>query len=192
MAFNVPSYDADLLSFGPGIVYMGTAGACPWGISAQSTADIGAVDEGMVLTHATEVLDVNQGNPRQLIKSFRTSETVTFAFTGFEWLAANMDDYLGAGHVSGNNFSYGGDVSFNEVSLRLQHAAPPQAGATVGATIIIDIWEARADGNLALTFGADLHGFPVTFTALQASTDWLLAPLAAGYQYYKMQIIPAP
>ena len=189
--FNVPTYDADLLSFGPGVVYIGASGSSPWGSSLEKTADVGAVDEGMVLTHSVEVLDVLQGNPRQLIKSFRTLETVTFAFTGFEWKISNLDKYLGAGHVSGNEFAFGGDVSFTECSLRLRHQAPPESGQTVGATVTIDIWKARSNGDLALTFGGELHQFPLTFTALQADKNWVGESLAAGYQYYRITREPS-
>lgn len=185
MSFNVPSYDADLLSFGPGMVYLGAAGATP-------TSDVGAVDEGMALAHAVEVLDVQQGNPRRLIKSFRTGETVTFAFSGFEWKIANLEYYLGAGTRAGDLFKFGGDISFTEVSLRLVHQMPPLAGASVGSTVILDIWRARSNGDLTLTFGADLHSFPVTFTALQGTTDWASVALAQGEEYYKMTIQYAP
>jgi hypothetical protein len=142
----------------------------------------------MALSHAVEVLDVQQGNPRRLIKSFRTSETVTFAFAGFEWKIANLPYYLGAGHQSGDTFKFGGDISFQEAALTLQHQTPPIGGDAVGSTIIIDIWRARANGDLAMTFGADLHSFPVTFTALQATRDWADEVLAQGEEYYKMTI----
>lgn len=181
MSFNVPTYDSDLLSFGPGIVWIGAVGATP-------LSDIGAVDEGMTLAHAIEVLDVQQGNPRRLIKSFRTSETVTFAFAGFEWKIANLPYYLGAGSQAGDTFKFGGDIAFTEAALRLQHQTPPIGGDTVGSTIFIDIWRARSNGDLSLTFGADLHSFPVTFTALQATEDWASVALAQGEEYYKMTV----
>lgn len=184
MSFNVPAYDADLLSFGPGVVWISAVGTTPR--DSEATSAVGAIDEGMTLAHAVEVLDVQQGNPRRLIKSFRTSETVTFAFAGFEWKMDKLPLYLGGGSESGDILKFGGDIAFNEVSLQLQHQTPPIGGDTVGSTIFIDIWRARANGDLSLTFGADLHSFPVTFTALQATKDFLLVPLAQGEEYYKM------
>ena len=184
MSFNVPKYDSDLLSFGPGVVWISAVGTTPR--QNEDASAVGAIDEGMTLAHAIEVLDVQQGNPRRLIKSFRTSETVTFAFAGFEWKMDKLPFYLGAGTEAGGVLKYGGDIAFTEVSLQLQHQTPPIGGDSVGSTILIDIWRARSNGDLSMTFGADLHSFPVTFTALQATQDFLLNPLAQGEEYYKM------
>lgn len=185
MAFNLPSYDEKNFSFGPGVVYIGVAGQTP-------SSDVGAVDVGMTLTHATDLLDVQQGNPRELVESFRTVENVTFAFTGLEWKIENLDKYIGGGSVSGDTFKYGGSLRTTQVSLRLVHQMPPAAGKTVGSTVIIDIWKARPVGDLAITFGMDLHNFPVTFNAMQASKDWTGEPLAEGERYYRLQIQKAP
>jgi hypothetical protein len=185
MAFNVPTYHTDRLSFGPGVIFIGTAGATP-------TTDIGAVDEGMTLTHGVELLDVRQGNPGRLIKSFRTSDSVTFAFSGFEWNLDNLPKLLGAGHTSGDEFGYGGDLSITEVSLKLVHQMPPKSGAAVGSTVIIEIWKARANGDLTMTFGADLHSFPVTFSALHSTQNWWLEDLDSGHEYYRMTYQQAP
>jgi len=185
MAFNLPDYNADKLSFGPGVVLFGVAGETPG-------TDVGAVDEGMTLTHAVEVLDVLQGAPRRIVKSFRLGDTVTFAFAGFEWTIENFPELLGAGHVSGDEYGYGGDLSIQEVSLRLRHNMPPKTGASVGSTLTIDIFRARSNGDLTLTFGAEIHSFPATFTALQSTEDWAGNALDSGEEYYKMTLQEAP
>ena len=185
MAYNVPSYDTGNLSFGPGIVYIGAEGATP-------SADIGAIDVGMALAHAPELLDVMQGNPRELIESFRVAEVVTFAFSGFEWKVDNLDKLLGGGEVSGDTFRYGGSLRSTKLSLKLVHQMPPAVGKTVGSTVIIDIWKARSAGDLTMTFGMDLHSFPVTVAALHSATDWGGVALTAGQQYYRLQIQEAP
>lgn len=185
MAYNVPSYDTGNLSFGPGVVYIGAEGTTP-------TTDVGAVDVGMALAHSVELLDVQQGNPRELIESFRAAETVTFTFTGLEWNVANLDEFLGGGEVSGDTFQYGGTLRTTHLSLKLVHSMPPATGKTVGSTVIIEIWDARSAGDLTLTFGMDLHNFPVTVSAIQAATDWGGTALSAGQKYYKLQIQEAP
>lgn len=185
MAYNVPSYDTGNLSFGPGVVYIGATGTTP-------TTDVGAVDVGMALAHAVELLDVQQGNPRELIESFRTVETVTFTFTGLEWKVANLDKFLGGGEVSGDTFKYGGSLRSTHLSLKLVHQMPPASGHTVGSTVIIDVWDSRSAGDLTMTFGMDLHNFPVSVAALNKTTDWGGVTLSAGQQYYKLQIQEAP
>ena len=186
MAYNVPSYTTEKLSFGPGVVYIGAAGETP-------VTDIGAVDEGMSLTHSVELLDILQGNPRQLIESLRLSESVAFAFSGFEWNIDNLPELLGAGQVTGTDeFGYGGDLRSIHCSLKCVHQMPPAAGATLGGTVIIEIWDSRAARDMAITFGMDLHNFPVTFNAINTTTDWGGSALAEGVQLYRMTIQQAP
>lgn len=191
MAFNMPVYDADQLSFGPGVVYIAAQGTTP-------TDDVGAVDVGMAITHSVEALDALQGSPRTLVASFRASESVTFAFTGLEWNLANLTKYLGAGLYDegpDETYGFGGNLRFTEVSLKLRHQMPPNVGKTVGDCIEIKIWRAKSVGDMAMTFAEGLHTFPVSFTALDASNEWgnpLCRALSDGERYYQMTRIAAP
>lgn len=188
MPFNMPVYDADQLSFGPGVIYIAAQGTTP-------ADDVGAVDVGMAVTHSVEALDALQGSPRTLVASFRASESVTFAFTGLEWDLANLEKYLGAGNYDAGppeTFGYGGDLRYTEVSLMLRHQMPPNPGKTVGDCIEIRIWKARSVGDMAMTFAEGLHTFPVSFMALDSGTSWDLAALSNGERYYRMTRIAAP
>lgn len=181
---NLPLFDPNKLSFGPGVIYLGVVGSEP-------TSDVGAVNEGMTLSHGVESMNMPQGNPDFIIKEVRTEENVTFAFTGLEWKIQNLDQYLGAGHRSGNEFRYGGDINFVETSLRLIHEMPPRprpAGGFFQTKITIDIWRAKSDGTLAINFSSDLHNFPVIFEVLPAATDWDGNPLSQGEEYYRIEL----
>lgn len=189
--FNLPTYDADQLSFGPGVVYLALAGTTP-------TEDIGAVDTGMTLTHSVDALDAMQGTPRRIIASFRQAESVTFAFTGLEWNLANLEKYLGGGdHEAGppETFGFGGSLRYTEVSMMLRHQMPPNPGKTVGDCIEIRIWKARAVGDMAFTFGDDLHNFPTSFQALDVGYEWgnpTCPAITGNERYYRMTRIAAP
>lgn len=188
MPFNMPTYDANRLSFGPGVIFIAAAGITP-------ASDVGAVDVGMAVTHSVEALDALQGSPRTLIASFRASESVTFAFSGLEWKLANLDKYLGGGLYNAGppeTFGFGGSLRYTEVSLLLRHQMPPNLGKTVGDCIEIRIWKARSVGDMALTFAEGLHTFPVTFQALDSGTAWDFSSLSNGERYYRMTRIAAP
>lgn len=185
LANNIPDYDVNDLSFGPGIIYIGVEGTTP-------ATDIGAVNEGMELEHSIESLDVEQGNPRELIEGFRMEEMVNFTFIGFEWNVDNLGKFLGSDEGSGDTFRYGGNLLPISLSLRLVHQMPPASGKIIGSTIIIDIWKARSEEDLEIDFGMDLHDFPVSVDAEYSATDWAGNILSDGQHYYKMQIQKAP
>ncbi len=188
---NLPAYDAGDLSFGPGVIKIALAGTTP-------ADDVGAVDVGMTLSHSVDPLDALQGTPRRIIASFRQTEGVTFAFTGLQWNLANLKKYLGGGtYAEGppETFGFGGSLRYTEVSPFLQHNMPPAAGSTVGDTIEIRIWRARSAGDMPITFGEDLHNFPVTFQALDAGYEWgndTCTEITGAERYYRMTRIVAP
>lgn len=183
---NLPDYDEANLSFGPGVVYLSAVGTTP-------SSDVGAVNKGMELSHETEVMAVEQGSVEYVIKEFRGEETAIFSFTGFEWKLSNFDQYLGAGHVNGDEFSYGGDIQFVEASLRLVHDMPisvmPSGYGEYVTRITIDIWRARSDGDLDIDFSDEWHDFPLDFLALPASEDWSGNPLVHGEEFYRITLV---
>ena len=187
MAWNLPSYDTDSFSFGPGVLYIRPTGATP-------SIDIGGVRPGAELTVSREKLDVFQGTPQQLVKQYVTSETFEFTINGIEWNVLNLIYALagGATHtttLAGTTHHYigfGGDINLTEVALKFEHRLP------VGSTIEIDIWRAQGTGDVTLTFAEDLHEIPYGFTALQTSTDWNGNALPAIEQYIRIAKIPYP
>lgn len=184
MSLNVPDYDEDLLSFGPGVIYLGTVGSTP-------SMDIGAINEGMELSHETEFLNAVQGSESNVIRQFIENEFVTFSFEGLEWRIENFDEYLGAGTVADGDLSYGGDVTNVEASLRLLHKMPPiprEAGGYEQTWATIDIWRAHADGSMAIEFFRDVHDFPVNLIALPSSEDWAGDDLEQGEEYYRINL----
>jgi len=74
---NVPQYDTRNFSFGPGILYI-----APYDVTNDKPTypktDVGAVKAGAVLRVTREILDVVQGAPDLIVKSFVRSETVEF------------------------------------------------------------------------------------------------------------------
>jgi len=160
---NTPTYTTKRLSFGPGVLYIGAAGATPM-------TDIGAVKTGATLTITRDKLEVKQGSPESLIKQWVVSETVKLDVVGLEWNLDNLQYAIGAGVISTNgdetDFGLGGDMEVTEASLKFVHQMP------AGGTVEIDIWKAQSAGELSVSFGNDPHEFPYSFIALDSTTDW--------------------
>jgi hypothetical protein len=173
--FNVPSFDTNNISVGPGILFIGSSGNTP-------TVDVGAVRNGE-LAITRERLDIEQGWPAQLITRYSPRETVTLTVTSIEWNFDNLRDALGAGEPTGaapgTQFDFGGDVNFRNVSVKYQHRLAP------GGTVEINIWTANGSGEITTTFGDDVHEFPYALTALNSTTNWaseVLGDTAALFQ----------
>ncbi len=165
--FNVPSYDVQNISVGPGVLFLGTAGNTP-------TTDVGAVRNGeLVVTR--EKLDIEQGWPAQLIARYTPRETVTLTVTGIEWHFANLAKALGAGIATGAGagtlFEFGGDINFSNISVKYQHRF------AAGGTLEVNIWTANGSGEITTTFGDDVHEFPYAMTALNSTVNWASAVL---------------
>jgi len=177
MSYNLPSYDTNKFSIGPGILYMGPEGSEP-------TVDVGAVRSGMTLVTTREKVDIMQGIPRTLVETFTVQETGTLTINGLEWNLNNIAYALGAGSVysdaSNNIFDFGGELTFKKVALKFVHTKPN------GKTITWKLWKARGAGEFTLTFGDDPHEIPYVFDLLVATTDWNAAPLAVGKQLYRI------
>lgn len=167
---------------------MGTVGVTP-------TSDIGAVAEGMVLASEVDPLEISQGTGDNIIKAFREEEQIVFSMEALEWKISNIDKYIGAGHISGDEFDFGGDTQFIEASLRLVHEMPRvPLPATYGSSaetkkeIYVDIWRARSDGDIDLEFDNELFGFDVDFIAIPVMENWAGEALATGENLYEIRI----
>jgi hypothetical protein len=162
---NVPTFDTDNISLGPGILFIGPAGTTP-------TTDVGAIGEdGATFSITREVLEVFQGSPRSLTKLFVTFEDVRLTVSTIEWNLINLAVALGAGvtTTSGveDTISFGGDPNFLEQAVLLEHVLP------VGHTVSIQIWKAQAVGEMEITLAQDeLQTFPYNFRALEENLDW--------------------
>lgn len=180
MALNVPTYDADDISFGPAVVFIGPSGATP-------TADFGAISEdGVNLEFTTETRDITQGNPKVPILSFIQSQEIMIRLTSIEY---NFDRFvyaLGAGATTGTGgtqevFTFGGAPCPTEAALHIRHVM-----CRTGHTLNIYVWRAQGQGALTMPFGADEHSFEYNFKALVAQTDWAGASLGTEEQLIKM------
>lgn len=177
MPYNLPSYESERFSFGPGVLFIGAAGFTP-------TTDIGAVRTGAALHLTREVLEVPQGSPRTVVKRYATAETATLTVTGIEWNLRNLAYFLGLPYSSSGSLEeldFGGRMTIDEVALKFVHQTP--AGETVEALL----WRAQGSGDIEVTFGDDLHEMPYSFAAVAATTNWLGEALADGANLCKVR-----
>jgi len=176
---NVPSYNSNNISLGPGILYVGLAGTTP-------TIDVGAISEdGIEITVSQEFLEVFQGSPKQLIKQFKTDEGMEIVATGIEWNLINLAFALGAGVTSSSasqdTFAFGGDPDTDLIALKIEHTLPS------GNTISIYVWQAQASGEWSLSLAQDeLSTFPYSFKALVSTVNWNSTALPVGEQLFKI------
>lgn len=179
MSLNIPSYNEQNFSFGPGILRMGPAGATP-------TADVGAITEdGITITPENTTRDITQGNPRMPVYTFSQAQGATVEATGIEWNFVNLAFALGAGvtsvDVGEDVLSFGGEPIVQRVGLHIEHQM-----AVTGNTLHAYIWKAVTNGAPALALGQDEHQFPMAFKAHRSATDWAGNPLARGAQLMKL------
>lgn len=183
MAFNVPSYSTGRFSFGPGIIYLGAPGATP-------TVDIGAVRGDAELSVQRSRLEMKQGSPQSLVKSYAIEETITFRCTGVEWDFDNIAYALGAGitSVSGADeiLEFGGDQDTSTRALRFLHIQPD------GSTVDLHLFKVEGSGELALALKeTDFHEFPYAFNVLEGVTDFAGATIS-NEKKKKFKIIRTP
>lgn len=88
--------------------------------------------------------------------------------------------------------SFGGQISFIDVALKLVHDTPK------GNIITIKIWRAQGSGAVDMTFGDDPHAFPMEFNAMipfdpctKQVLDWEGNVLAVGKQLFEITITKA-
>lgn len=108
------------------------------------------------------------------------------------WSAALADGEVIVAAYDGTiteTLSFGGQISFIDVALKLVHDTPK------GSTITIKIWKAQGSGALDMTFGDDAHSFPMEFNAMvpfdsctKQVLDWSGTPLVEGKQLFEITI----
>lgn len=178
MAYNVPSYNTSRFSFGPGVLYMGAAGATP-------SIDIGAVKGDAELSIKRTALEVKQGSPQSLVKKYAVAEEISLKVTGIEWNLNNLAYAVGAGTTSQSGaqeiLQFGGDLTFLQRALRFVHIQPD------GSTIDLQCFLTEGAGELAVAFKeGDVHEFPYQFNLLEASVDFSNAALASNKKKFKI------
>lgn len=181
MPWNVPSYDTDNISFGPGVLYLGPAGTTP-------TTDLGAITEdGITLVPTREHREIVQGNPKIPILSFDQSHGFMVRATGIEWDVDKIAKGFGAGQTtlsgSADTWAFGGNPIPHQVAIQIDHAMP-QTGNTMTAYI----WKAVAEGGTELPLTHDEHQFGYSWMALRATTDWAGNALGQNEQLAKIII----
>ena len=162
---NIPNYDVTNLSFGPGVLYIAdydTTNDLP----TYPTTDVGAVKEGGEFRVTRDVLDVEQGAPKLIIKSFVVGQKVELAVASIEWKLENLFKALGGGTVTGDVFRFGGDMDLDRYSLRYVHQTPN------GDFYVIKLWQVNPVGEITIAFGGDVHEFNMTFRALPSEYGW--------------------
>jgi hypothetical protein len=186
--YNVPNYDANKFSFGPGRLFLETHAYS----GGDPNIDIGAVRPGAELAISREKLRVEQGSPAMLAAEYVTKETVTFKITGIEWNMLNFAKALGAGELSETDtvLDFGGDMNVSSLKLKSIHVLPD------GSAVVIKIWKAKGSGDLTLPFAEGVHEFPYTFEAelpLDSTTDtikdWNGTVIATKKDLCKVQIV---
>jgi len=174
--FNMPTYDTDNISLGQGVVFLGPVGGTP-------AVEVGAVRSGATITISREVVDVEQGTPLVLIKSFARREMASIEFRGLEWSLRDLAWALGAGvtseSASEDTLGFGGDIDISNVALLFRHETP------AGHTLETYFWAARGSGEVAIEHGDDPHEFPYTFNAVRQTVDWNGDALPTIQQLFK-------
>ena len=112
-----------------------------------------------------------------------------------ELILTTSEAVVNAGHLVGGTdiLTFGGELSFAEVALRLTHSTPK------GATITVDVYKAQGTGAIEMTFGDDVHNFPMEFNAMvpfdpctKTVVDWSGNTLLPGAQLFRITIVNAP
>ena len=178
MAFNVPNYDSKRFSFGPGIVYLGAPGTTP-------VIDVGAVKGDAELNIERNALEMKQGSPQTLVKSYTVEENVSIKFTSVEWNLTNLAYALGAGVTSQSGadeiLGFGGDPDKSNRALRYVHKQPD------GSTIDIQLFKVEGAGSIAISLKeADFHEFPVEFKVLEATLNFQNATPSTNQKKFKI------
>lgn len=180
MPLNIPSGTTNDISFGPGRLFMGAAGATP-------TVDVGFISEdGITVEVQNERRDILQGNPKLVEYTFSQTQGVMVNVTSIEWDLLRLADVFSAGVTTSTagevTIGFGGDPLVRSVALHVEHQM-----AVTGNTLNIYVWKAVSDTSLSIPLGADEHSFELAFKAQRASTDWNGDSLAYNEQLIKFE-----
>ena len=179
MAYNVPVYDTARITFGPGRLYLGAVGVTP-------TIEIGAVKGDATLSIKRKTLDVMQGSPQTIIEQYVTQEEVSLKVTGIEWNTNGLQMVLGAGITANSagveTLEFGGDMKMSKQALLFRHISAD------GSTIDIEMYNVEGSGEIEVGIKeTDVHEFPYEFVALEGTTNFAAAALAAKKKYFKIK-----
>lgn len=181
MPYNMASnFNRKLISFGPGVLYVGAALATP-------TVEVGAISEdGLNLNLEQEVESVYQGNPEIELFAAVLRQGVMLDFSGIEWNGTNFANVVGSGVLANSaaivTYTWGGDPSLEALAVRIVHRM------TSGGTTTLDLWRARGGGSLQVPMGRSKHTFPYTLVAQSATTDWAGNNLGNAEQLLRLRI----
>ena len=173
IGYNVPTYTENNFSFGPGLIFMGTAGATP-------SVDVGAITEdGFTVEWVNEKRDISQGNPKIPVYRFGQTQGFKLMTTGIEWDVTRFSYAIGAGATTSvsasDTLTFGGDPIVKKVAIKTTHQM-----AVSGHTMNAYFWTAVSDGGLSVKFGQDEHQFGYAWTCLRATANWGGTALARG------------
>lgn len=168
MAYNVPDFKTNDISFGPAVVYMG-----PYVKAGQTpTHDVGAIGEdGVTYEIISEKKYLSQGNPGTPFMAFTQTNGAKISFTSLEWDFDRFIDSLGAGVTAedgpktgggagaNSTFKFGGSPSVAALTLRVVHLM------NNGNTMDMKIWRCFSDAGFSINFNQDEHQFAMSFTA---------------------------
>lgn len=179
MPLNLPTYDENNFSFGPGLLFLGAAGSTP-------TVDVGAITEdGITISPENTTRDIMQGNPKMPIFTFNQQHMVMVETTGIEWNFTNLAYALGAGNTtsggSEDTFAFGGAPLTKKVAIHVRHQM-----AVTGHTLNAYIWQAVSNGNPQMPLTHDEHQFALSWKAQRVATDWAGNSLATDEQLMKV------
>lgn len=180
MPLNIPTYTEDNVSFGPGRLFLGAAGATP-------TVDVGGItDDGITINFESEKRSITQGNPKLIVSQFSQAQSAQISLSGIEWNVTNLSYALGSGtttsSASEDTLVFGGEPDVTKVALHVQH----QMGFASGQTLDAYVWTASSAQGVEVQLGHDEHMFPYQWQALRSTTDWAGGSLASGAQLIKI------
>lgn len=180
MPLNIPSGSTNNISFGPGRVFLGAAGATP-------TTDVGYISEdGITIEVQSERRDIVQGNPKLVEYTFSQTQGVMVNLTSIEWNLIGLSRIFGAGvttsTASEKTIAFGGDPLVEQMAVHIEHQM-----AVTGNTMNAYVWKAVSDTSLSIPLGADEHSFEIALKAQRSATDWNGAALAYNEQLVKFE-----
>jgi hypothetical protein len=185
MAWNLPVYDTDNITFGPAVIYIGEVGSTP-------TTDIGAVRGNTEITVAKEVLEIKQGSPQVIIKQYVMAQSARISFSSIEAMGklSILQAAFGAGEYAGTpgtgveTLGYGGDVNLDEKSILVRHVLPN------GATLDWCFWRAQGKADTSAPFNETGETVvPMEFEVLDGLTDWAGSAIANSSKSRLFRII---
>jgi hypothetical protein len=183
MPLNIPTVTTSKMSFGPALVYLGPAGTTP-------LSDVGSIgDDGVELEVTSNIIDIIQGNPGNVVQRFITQQDAFLRFNSIEWNVNQIGYTLGTGSTtisaSSEKIQFGGDPCPTNVALYLQHRK-----ACVAHTVFVRFWTATPEtGSFQVKFTRDaVQGHAHAFKAIRSSTNWAGSSLAANSQLIEIEV----